>query len=375
MSDFGGVSGCAAEGRDWEGAEDVAAAAIVVKKCSNDGMRLFVFLLGSVVVFAQERRDPLQEYLKTTSEQWQQLQINATTYLTATGTSAQRLGALNAEIATETNKPAINPAELGQRYRQVEELCRSLIAPRVELYRKQMQVLTQDQRALLQPLADVLSLLQIDGLAQSLFLSPARAVDPGSLQSGRQFYGPSFTFDPKFGTQKLPAQLIAYLGLTDSQQEQIRLAHLDYRGFFEENFAAMLELGTVIETEIAQETYSAERLGGPYAGIENIRRRIADRESSMRRELNSMLTERQRDLLASAEAANEQVLLKFSGDRLYLFAPEERPRPASTAGFQSRWFTIDSFSRTDGTSVGSNAATSIFRACKVDGGVLNLGVQ
>jgi hypothetical protein len=328
-------------------------------------MRVLILSVLYCFAISAQQRLSLQEYLKATPEQWEQLLVNFLDYQTSLHSSTQRLETLSRELSAETLKPTISPTELGQRYRQIEDLCRGLTPALVQLHRQQMQVLSPEQRALLPALNNATETILIEIAASSLFLRarPAQEQEQIVPPDGTRFEAPSFYFDPEFGTQKVPQNLVRYLGLTENQQEQIRQYHLSYREFVEQNYARMEELALRIEQQLALESPSADFLGARYAEIEMARRQIASRENLLRRELNALLTQPQRDALAMLDRAETNWLLEIDADRLLLFAPNESALPASTAEFRFTVF-ASPFSRTDGASTGNSAADTIFRYCK-----------
>jgi hypothetical protein len=126
-------------------------------------------LVFAALLSAQQ--DPLQEYLKAPLEQWVDLSTNASAYYDSQREVSSKLSAINTQVSIETLRPTPNHADLGAQYLQIESLCRSLTAPRAEIYRKQMEVLTADQRVLLNEMHVVLAnqqtLFQVDALART----------------------------------------------------------------------------------------------------------------------------------------------------------------------------------------------------------------
>jgi hypothetical protein len=333
-------------------------------------MRTCLFLLGpAAALLFRQSGDPLQDYLKTTPEQWGQLQQNANEFRQTEQDLSSRLVAINREISAETVKPGSNMRELGQRYQQVEALCRDRAPARIEIYRKQMQVLSEPQRELLREVlpSKVELLLELEFDARVLLLGPAQGQRGTSgVANGTPFDFPSSAFDPaRLSSPGIPRRLVEYLSLTVTQREEIERLHREHRQLYLATFERMRQIGVLAEAELAREVSNADLIGSHYAEIDAQRRMLAERGDSLRRDLNALLTSNQRNLLAELANSGARYLLALQVDLLLLFPPPEIMRPQSVPVFPANPLMISIVLPGEEAPLpGSATASTIFRSCK-----------
>jgi hypothetical protein len=334
-------------------------------------LSLWTAAFAQTVGFGRYSGPTLPEYLKLTPEQAATLDKNAKDYEASQSGLLDRINIVNDQIGIETSKSAPDGMLLGMRYREVELICREAKAPRQSAYDRQMAVLDETQRDLVRKLQEQRTLQLIAATAYALFFLPAPEpeTDPRLARFYNQPYqgiqlpyelqstGAAFDVTP---------ELAAHLKLSTSQLDAIRKALQAHATYFQGETSKMRELGKQIESDFARAELSAGDLGGRYIQIENIRRGIGSRETSLRREIDSLLTAEQRAVVSQLEP-NPNYLLIYNAESLLLFPPHRAASsPASRVSALDLTVT-DGFSTVSGASFlpeNSTAEASIYRACQ-----------
>lgn len=306
----------------------------------------------SAVVYAQgvipisRLRPTLQRYLKLTEAQMQEMRRNVAQHSSSQSAALERILAVNLEIGVETRKPNPDPAALGVRYQEIDTLCRQTELPLRNLHESQLRVLNDEQRGLLGPLREARRLEVLARFARAAFLIPS----PPEVVASRVFGGtPYLGASPTSST--LSADLVAYLALSPSQLDRIRLELDAYEQFFTMHALRMQEVATELEVEFWRDSADSLAVGARYWEIEAHRRQIAERESTLSRDLALILTPDQQSRLLPLRETYDGSVLHFDAVALALIVPEGPPtRPSITANPNA----------TDGIT----AANAVYRTCR-----------
>jgi len=306
----------------------------------------------SAIVYAQgvipisRLRPTLQRYLKLTEEQMQEMRRNVAQHSSSQSAPLERILAVNLEIGVETRKPNPDPAALGMRYQEVDALCRQAETPLRDLQESQLRVLNDDQRRLLGPLRDARQLEALARLARAAFLIPS----PPEVVASRVFGGTPY-LGASQPSSTLSADLVAYLALSPSQLDRIRLELDAYERFFTMHALRMHEVSTELEVEFSRDSADPLAVGARYWEIEALRRQIAERESALSWDLALILTPDQRARLLPLRDTFDLGFLRFDAAALGLIVPEGPPTRLSTNG----GFTVQE---------GVTAANTVYRTCR-----------
>lgn len=316
-------------------------------------MRALVCLfLLSAVVYAQgvipinRLRPSLQRYLRLTEAQMQEMRRNVAQHSSLQSAALERILAVNLEIGVETRKPNPDPEALGMRYQEIDALCRQAEIPLHSLQEVQLRVLNDGQRRLLGPLREARRLEVLARFARAAFLIPS----PPEVVASRVFGGtPYLGASPTSST--LSADLVAYLGLSSSQLDRIRLELDAYEQFFTTHALRMREVATELEVEFSRDSADSLAVGARYWEIEALRRQIAERESALSRDLALLLTTEQQARLLPLRDTFDLGLLRSDAAALGLIVPEGPPTGLSVNG----GFTVQE---------GVTAANTVYRTCR-----------
>jgi hypothetical protein len=276
----------------------------------------------------------------------QEIRRNVAQYRSSQAASSGRIAAVNMEIGVETWKPNPDPAALGIRYQEVDALCRQAELPLRNLQDSQLRLLNDEQRRLLGTLRDSWRLETLSREARAAFLIPARPEGPAFMVlGGTPFRGAASHLST------LSADLVAYLGLSPSQLDRIRLELGGYEQFFTMHALRMNEVAGELEVEFSRDSADSLAVGAHYWEIEAHRRQIAERESTLSRDLALILTSDQRARLLPLHDVLDLGVLRSDAVALGLIIPEGPPTRPSITAFPSV---------TDGLT----AANTIYRACR-----------
>ncbi|MCC6362678.1 MAG: hypothetical protein IT165_04095 [Bryobacterales bacterium] len=165
---------------------------------------IFVFILAVAEIFAQTLPIPapspgpplieLKQYLSLTDAQYVQLFDNMDQSRRTVAGYQQRISQLQNEIAVETARTNPDPMELGTRYAEIEQNCRSIRNESKALRDKNGGLLTDPQKAKLKTLEEALKLYPIISEAQSASLLDDSASGGYPIPVG-VFVGGGFTPD------------------------------------------------------------------------------------------------------------------------------------------------------------------------------------
>ena len=232
-----------------------------------------------------------------------------------------------------------------------------------------MQLLNEEQRALLRGLSDAQRLASLSSVAVALFLIPRPAVNgfldfPG-VYNGTPYQGPSSFFSSLTLSFSMPVELALYLNLTSAQVDRIQSGMLAYQRFFSARYSRSIEVSTELEAEFGREVPTPRDLGDHYLEIESMRRQIAERETALRSEFTAILSPQQRTLTQALEQSQSRIQMAFSAQEYQLLPPTNRPRPASraTLGLLSLMSLISS-RISIGLNFGLIPTQSIYRGCE-----------
>jgi hypothetical protein len=316
-------------------------------------MRTLLFLYVPVLAFSQIGFVDLRQHLKLTDAQFAQLQRNSLEHQQSQIPAATRLNTVNQEIAIETQKPSPNPLELGLRYQEIETICREQDAPRLAVHLRQLQVLNDEQRALLPALSEAQRLSAVASMASGLFLLPP------VLTIARVPVGFNAPIVPTiFVGSGIPVELALYLNLTTGQADRMQSSLLAHQRFVSARNGRSAEISAELETEFRRDLPAPSQLGDRYVEMESIRRQIEERETALRSELREILTSQQRTLLEALERSQRLAQAVFSARQFELLPPEPRTGPASLPDYLASIRGLLFFS-----GAGSLPGRSIFRTC------------
>ena len=341
-------------------------------------LKKIAFLFAPICAYSQPADfipPEFRSYLKLTDVQIQQIQSNNTAYRQSQNANFRRVNDVNDEIGQETQKPSPDPGSLGLRYGEIESLCRQRETPRNGVYQQNTRVLTDEQRGLIRQLTDAEVQFRLLIAADALFLTstspfPAPSGFP-TVFNGTPFRGSSivgvisaFPIAPGLlPTGDVTPDLVAYLQLTSTQLEEIRVNTRGYQEFLSGRLARMSEVNQELQAEFAQDSPLSAALGDRYSEIESHRRQIAVRENELRRRNLAILTAEQSRRVQQLPTRTDFSFLSQFADRLNLVAPP-RGRPASRPSGVSILVTFPGGAGS-GSSGGFNlsAASSIYRTC------------
>ncbi len=132
----------------------------------------------------------IKQFLQLTDAQFVSVFSNNEQLTRLIAETSRRVIQLRSEIAVETNRPRPDPLELGNRYAEIELVCRFLDTEGTRTVERNVAVLTDAQKARLRSLEEVIRLMPVIAEAQAVRLiegSPAPlglTVSPGFGSSG-----------------------------------------------------------------------------------------------------------------------------------------------------------------------------------------------
>lgn len=122
--------------------------------------------------------DQLRRYLDLTNAQVLTLQRNNNEYQAFSLEKQMRIYQVRTEIAEWTAKEPIDPMQLGIRYAEIEAICRHLKTEQENLRKKNVELLTVEQRAKLRVLEEAEKLLPVISEAHQASLLPSSIPAP-----------------------------------------------------------------------------------------------------------------------------------------------------------------------------------------------------
>ncbi|MBC7925668.1 MAG: hypothetical protein H7039_08430 [Bryobacteraceae bacterium] len=111
--------------------------------------------------------DPLVIFLGLNPEQRSSIERVNSEHSLWLGEKVVRIETVQAEIRVASGRTDPDPLALGQRYREVESICRQVAARRQETRQKHEAILTEAQRATLRTLDEAAKLISVISVARS----------------------------------------------------------------------------------------------------------------------------------------------------------------------------------------------------------------
>jgi Spy/CpxP family protein refolding chaperone len=116
---------------------------------------------------------------------------------------------------------------------------------------------------------------------------------------------PPVVIEPPMRVQPFPAELRAYLQLTDQQVESINRANAEYTAYYVRRTARIAQVEREIRELTNAEPLDPYGLGIRTAEVEAIRRDLREQEVKYRQRITALLTEQQRIRMRSLEEAQK----------------------------------------------------------------------
>jgi hypothetical protein len=125
----------------------------------------------------------LKDFLQLSDSQLQTILSNNDAYNRFASAKQSRISQVQREIASETAKDILDPMALGVRYAEIEATCRGMKDQAIAYQKKNVDVLTDPQKAKLQLLQDAMKLAPVISDAQSGNLMGTFTYAPGFYTS------------------------------------------------------------------------------------------------------------------------------------------------------------------------------------------------
>ncbi|MFN7918593.1 MAG: hypothetical protein U0Q16_00760 [Bryobacteraceae bacterium] len=144
--------------------------------------RLFATLLTAFSVAAQtqpQSTPTLSNYLSLTPDQAKTIAANNAEYNLTARAKQERLAQVQAEIVQETARQTLSVAAIGERYVELETVCRELTEAGRSQRARNLGALNDQQKARLTALEEAIRLAAVARTAQvSLLLTPPQSMSP-----------------------------------------------------------------------------------------------------------------------------------------------------------------------------------------------------
>jgi hypothetical protein len=142
----------------------------------------------------------VRDFLQLTNSQVLGIALNNDEYNRNIQDRLQRVRQVQTEIAVETAKDPVDPAQLGVRYTEIELICRELRDLANNLQKQNLALLTDEQRTRLKALDDVYKLLPVLIEAQMSNLLGIWTTAPNAMNGSNTFIsGASLPVSPLNG--------------------------------------------------------------------------------------------------------------------------------------------------------------------------------